>query len=403
MTGPVTSPQLPIAMPPEMPTISVPETLMTCAAMPARETVTGDVNPVPSITNRVPPVNGPDAFGAVSRAVGDITSISLNVTLITWASAAPKNTCTGAWNASPKIETRVPPSMGPDVGDTPRMTGVSTANWYVTAAGFDTDCSFVVPASSITVIVTGSCWPVMMSKAGVTTLICVEVMELTNPSFGAWPLPGSKITFTGARKFVPVITNCWPPVGRPTATQPTWLARQTEEIVGAVRGSGGGTGCVENVTWIVFETLFTVAVIVSVPAVDDVSVALATPPVVVRMVVFWPVSVKMPPVVVNCTAVPSTTGCPPEVTVAVTTTLEVTSGVALETVRLIVAPVGGVTVPPGGTVDVVGGAVGDDSPLQPIIVSARTATKAISTMRSVVVFMSVSPSLSPRYAQPLQS
>src|ERR1044071_4015690 len=44
-TGPVTSAQLLIAMPLEMPTISVPETLMTCAAMPARKTVTGDVKP----------------------------------------------------------------------------------------------------------------------------------------------------------------------------------------------------------------------------------------------------------------------------------------------------------------------------------------------------------------------
>src|SRR5437764_13619398 len=59
MIGPVTSAQELIAMPLEMPTIWVPETLMTCAAMPARNTVTGDVNPVPSMTNRVPPGKGP--------------------------------------------------------------------------------------------------------------------------------------------------------------------------------------------------------------------------------------------------------------------------------------------------------------------------------------------------------
>src|SRR5438105_6959485 len=233
-----------------------------------------------------------------------------------------------------------------------------------------------------------------MSNGGATTMICVAVTELTKASLAGCPLPGSKSTRTGWRKFVPVITTCWPPAGIPVAgvVQVVPVTTQTEVIVGVVFGGGVVVGTVVKVTDVVLETLFTVAVIVAVPTLDEVSVAVATPPVVVRMVVFVPVSENVPIVVVNCTAVPSGTAEPFCVTVAVTFTCELTSGLAFETVSAIVAPLGGVT-PPGGTVEVVGGAVGDDSPLQPIIVSARRATRAISRMRSVVVFMSKPPTL----------
>jgi hypothetical protein len=170
------------------------------------------------------------------------------------------------------------------------------------------------------------------------------------------------------------------------------VTTQTEVIFGVVSGGGGMAGAVANVTVVVFETLFTVAVIVAVPALAELSCTVATPFVVVRIVVFWPVSANVPRFVVNCTAVPSGTGCPLFVTVAVTVTFELTSGVAFETESAIDAPVGGV-IPglPGGTVVVFDGAVGDDSPLQPAIIRARAAAKAISRLRIVVVFMSNLP------------
>src|ERR1043165_2183108 len=92
----------------------------------------GNVVSLPEATLRTRtstgPVTVPEPFGDVSRAVGDITTISLKLTLMTCASAEPKKTCTGAWNASPRIETRVPPSIGPDVGVSVRIDGVSTAS-----------------------------------------------------------------------------------------------------------------------------------------------------------------------------------------------------------------------------------------------------------------------------------
>src|SRR4051794_18025224 len=201
------------------------------------------------------------------------------------------------------------------------------------------------------------------------------------------------------------MTTCWPPAGIPIAgvVHVDPVCTQTEAIVGVAFGGGVTVGTVVKVTVVVFETLFTVAVTVAAPALDEERMAVATPPVVVRMVVFVPVSANVPLVVVNCTAVPSGTAVPFWATVAVMVTRELTSGLAFETVSVIEAPVGGVTVPPGGTVEVLGGAVGDDSPLQPIIVSARTATKTISTMRSVVVFISTPRQPPPRYAQPPQS
>src|SRR4029079_14044993 len=104
-----------------------------------------------------------------------------------------------------------------------------------------------------------------------------------------------------------------------------------------------------------------------------------------RMVVFVPVSENVPPVEVNCTAVPSVTAVPFSVTVAVTVIVELTTTeLPGETVRTIEAAVGGVV--PGGVVVVAGGAVGDDSLLQPMA-STSVAARRIVRMRSVVVFM----------------
>src|SRR5436190_7762379 len=140
----------------------------------------------------------------------------------------------------------------------------------------------------MTVIVTGNCWPVMMSKGGAATTIRVAVTLSTKASLAGWPLPGSKSTRTGARKFVPVMTTTWPPVGRPVAGEVhvVPVCTQIEVMVGLVFGIGGFAGSVVNVTVVSLETLFTVAVIVAVPAMAEVSVALATPAVVVRIVVF---------------------------------------------------------------------------------------------------------------------
>src|SRR6185436_3413124 len=171
---------------------------------------------------------------------------------------------------------------------------------------------------------TGRVCPVMMSNGGAMTTICVGETETTKASLAGWPLPGSKSTRTGARKFVPVMMTCWPPCGIPVAgvvqVEPVWA--QIEVIVGVVFGGGGVTGWVVNVTVVVLETLFTVAVIVAGPALLELRTAVATPFVVVRMVVFCPVSWNVPAVLVNCTAVPSVTGRPFSVTVAVMVTRE---------------------------------------------------------------------------------
>jgi hypothetical protein len=166
------------------------------------------------------------------------------------------------------------------------------------------------------------------------------------------------------------------------------VCTQTEEIVGAVLGGAGGPGgATVNVTVVDFVTLFTVAVMVMLAAEAELILAVATPAVVVRMVVFVPVSANVPPVAVNCTAVPSATGVPFSVTVAVTVMVELTTTELLgETVRTIEAFVGGV-VPPGGAVDVGGSAVGEDSLLQPAMASARAPARRIVRMRSVIVFM----------------
>src|SRR2546421_6450195 len=107
----------------------------------------------------------------------------------------------------------------------------------------------------------------------------------------------SKRTRTGVRKFVPVIVTVVPPAGGP-------VDGTTLVIVGVVDGGCGVTGTVENVTSTEAETFATVALTCAVPAPADVSVAVATPLVVMRMLVLAPVSVNVPSVVVNCTAVP---------------------------------------------------------------------------------------------------
>src|SRR6266508_5599143 len=139
-------------------------------------------------------------------------------------------------------------------------------------------------------------WPVPRSIRGVTAMIWLFVKELTKASFTV-PLPKSKSTRTGPMKFVPLIVMTSPPSGLP-------VVGVMFVIVGFVDGGGGITGCEENVTVMLFETLFTTAVIVAVPAAAEVSVAVATPLFVVRIVTSAPVSVKVPSVVVNWTAVP---------------------------------------------------------------------------------------------------
>src|SRR5713226_3297578 len=181
----------------------------------------------------------------------------------------------------------------------------------------------------------------------------------------------SNSTRTGVRKFVPLMVTWVPPLGGP-------LFGTMLVIVGVVDGGCGVTGCVENVTVVDLDTLPTVAETVAVPAAAEVSVAVATPLVVVRIVVFAPVSVNVPRVVVNCTAVPLGTFALFSCTVAVMMTLEFTSGFALETVSVMVALVGGVTPPPGVVPPGVnGGAVGD-SALQPARISSNANTGKIS-------------------------
>jgi hypothetical protein len=108
------------------------------------------------------------------------------------------------------------------------------------------------------------------------------------------------------------------------------------------------------------------------------------PSVVVRMVVEVDVSVNVPRVVENSTAVPFGTGCPFCVTFAVTTTVESTSGLSFDVVTLRVTPVGGV-VPPGGVTPPAGGAVGD-SPLHAPNTSS-SAMSAADGIRLVILIM----------------
>jgi hypothetical protein len=147
-------------------------------------------------------------------------------------------------------------------------------------------------------------------------------------------------------------------------------------IFGVVSTGVGMTGFDANVTFADFAVLPTVAVTVAVPTVDAVSVAVATPFVVIRITVCAFPSVNVPSVVRNSTAVPFGTGAPFSVTVAVTTEVESTTGFGFDTVMVMLAPVVGGVVPPvlvvGGVVDV-DGAVGD-SPLHPPKMSTSAAT-----------------------------
>src|SRR5438034_8206970 len=132
-----------------------------------------------------------------------------------------------------------------------------------------------------------------------------------------------------------------PPAGGP-------VVGETLLMVGAVDGGGVMTGTSVNVICTLLVTLFTVTVTVATPALELVSTALATPLVVVRMVFTSCVSVKVPTSVTNSTAVPLGTGCPFWVTVALMVVTELVSGLGLETVRMMLAPTGGVTPPEGG-------------------------------------------------------
>src|SRR5258706_536355 len=105
-------------------------------------------------------------------------------------------------------------------------------------------------------------------------VICVGVTFVTNASFVACPLPGSNTTRTGMRKFDPVMMTCWFPVGSPE----TGLMLL---IVGAFEGGVTGMIGSVNVSVMLFVTLLTVTFTMTGPAVLAVTVALATPAVVV--------------------------------------------------------------------------------------------------------------------------
>ena len=239
-------------------------------------------------------------------------------------------------------------------------------------------------------------------------LIWVSVTLVTSASLVVWPLHAAgsggvvalpshvKTTRTGARKCVPVMVRTSPPSGLP-------VVGVMVEIVGAVLGGGGSIGEEPKVTVAVFETLFTVAVTVTAPADPLVSVAVATPLVVVLITEepLAPVSVKEPPVVVNWTAVPFTTGCPFWVTVAVITDVEFTSGLAFETVSTTLAPDGGVL----GVVVVIGVVDGDvgDSPLHPAKIrssATEVATKNFRCRMSIISTPVIRSSHPTHQAQP---
>ena len=118
-------------------------------------------------------------------------------------------------------------------------------------------------------------------------------------------------------------------------------------MTGATSGVVGVVGRDPKVTVTVFVELLTTAVTTNVPAVADVIEAVATPLVVVRIVVCAPLSSKSAgDVVENSTAVPFGAGLPLTVTVAVKVVLEPASGVGFAAVSVMVAPVGGVVPPP---------------------------------------------------------
>src|SRR5260221_3500936 len=150
----------------------------------------------------------------------------------------------------------------------------------------------------------------------------VSVVETTVTGVGDTPVPGSKSTTTGARKFVPVMVMIWPPAGLP-------MDGVTPLMVGAVEGGGGVTVLSTKRTEVLLVTLLTVAVIVAITAVLEKIEIEATPLVVVLMTVFtsglapW---TNEPASVTNSTAVPFGTGVPPWLTVAVMTELESTKG-----------------------------------------------------------------------------
>jgi hypothetical protein len=102
------------------------------------------------------------------------------------------------------------------------------------------------------------------------------------------------------------------------------------------------------------------------------------------------------------------TGCPFSVTVAVMTEVELTNGLAFDTTRVMLAPVGGV-VGDDGVVGVDGVVVGEvgDSPLQAanISSSAKTANKNFRC-RMLIISTPVIPSSHPwprLYAHPLHA
>src|ERR1700682_2479241 len=195
---------------------------------------------------------------------------------MTCASAVPKNTWTGAWKPLPKIVTRVPPSIGPEAGLAVVGVGVRTSSWNVNAPVDETRCSEVVPCCVMTVMMNFCGGPEARLIFGVTTWIVLSVNDTTGTSMVGPPVPGSKNTRSGARKFEPVMVMIWPPFGFP-------MAGVTPVIVGTVATGGVITVLATNSTFVAFVTLFTVAVMVAIVAVLEKIVMLVTPPTVVLM------------------------------------------------------------------------------------------------------------------------
>src|SRR5215212_6878596 len=329
----------------------VPETRITCASVGGlvlMSTCTGASKPTPSIVTSVPPTAGPtsgltavicifatyrkscgddprvfelmlttvtgtgpvtvpDPFEFVERASGAMTMIVLNSAETTCASAAPKNTCTGAWKPSPKMVARVPPLIEPDVGDSEWMIGVRDVLRNVNASFAETRSSVAVPTCVTTMMSAASCWPAPRLTDGVITSMNVSPEFVITACTGT-PVPVSNSTRSGPMKFVPLMRMMSPPCGLPTGG--------TTELMVGVRSTGqrgsGGThgGVVRNVTSMLRLTLLTVAKTRASPGVDALRLTVATPLVVVRMIEVTPgvTSVNSPEVVVNSTAVPLATG-----------------------------------------------------------------------------------------------
>jgi hypothetical protein len=199
------------------------------AAIPPKVTVAPSSNPLPAIVTVVPPVTGPElgetlltVGGAVKvkapasvadcesglvtviptvpeLSAGVTASIRLELTTVTVAAATlPNTTAAPPWKPVPVIATVVPPLVGPEVGETLLTVGGTVK---VKAVASVADCE----SGLVTMIPT-----VPALSAGVTALICVELLTVTEV---ATTLPNA--TVAPAWKPMPVIVTDVPPVTGP--------------------------------------------------------------------------------------------------------------------------------------------------------------------------------------------